>query len=165
MNNKNEGSDFEDEELVEFPTAKTIKAEALTIIDFSQSWTISLELAIIMVLKHVSLTRAIYIQENQPKLFKRYVENFHLYMGKQFSKPPPPQPKNWLDQCIRTEIPNVGWKPDDWFDRMKMEQNPKKGWQTIDKCLPPLMWVVRFNTNFLQKKNPKDFFHKQYNAI
>ena len=162
MNNKNnEGSEIEDEELIEFPTAKTIKAEAQGIVDFSQSWGLDLGLATIMILKRISRTRATYIQQNQPKLFRRYIENFHLYMGKQFSKPPPPPPKNWFDQCIRTAIPNIGWKPDDWFDKIKLEENPQKGWQTIDKCMPPLMAVVRFNTNFLEKKNPNHFFHKQ----
>ena len=166
MNNKRkiEGSESEDEELddeIEFPTAKKFKAEAQTIVDFSQSWVLDLELAIVMVLRRVSRTRAIYIQQYQPKVSKRYLENFHLYMGKQFSKPPPPQPKKWLDQCMKTAIPNIGWKPTDWFDKIKLEQNPQKGWLTIDKCMPPFMWVVRFNTNFLEKKNSQHFFHKQ----
>merc|ERR1712074_191918 len=100
----------------------------------------------------------IYIQQYQPKVSKRYLENFHLYMGKQFSKPPPPQPKKWLDQCMKTAIPNIGWKPADWFDKIKLEQNPQKGWLTIDKCMPPFMWVVQFNTNFLEKKNSQHFF-------
>ena len=160
-NKKYEGSDSESEEEHEFPSAKKIKAEAQTIVDFSQSWSLDLELAILMVLRRVSRVRATYIRQNRPKLSRRYLENFHLYMGKSFSKPPPQQPKNWLDQCMKTKIPNNGWKPDNWFDRIKLEQNPQKGWQTIDKCMPPFMWVVRFNTNFLEKKNPNYFVNKQ----
>ena len=156
----NEKDEKEDEELTDFPTIKTIEKEAQTILDFAQSWDAPLELIIIMVLKRVSPTRAKYIQKNNPKLFQKYASYFYFFMGTRNFEPPPPQPVNWLEECMKTKVPFQGWRPNDWFERVRVQKLWHWGFRPIKDCMPTLTKVCEMNKDFLEGKKPKMYYRE-----
>ena len=153
-------SEKEDEEITDFPTIKTISKQSQVILDFAQSWNAPLEYCIIMVLRQVSPTRAKYIQKHHPKLFEKYTSYFFFTMGTKTFPPPPPQPVNWLDECMKTKIPFEGWRPADWFERVKHQKLWHWGFRPIKDCMPPLSKVCQMNKDFLEGKKADMFYRK-----
>ena len=151
---------MEEEELAYFPSMATIEMRSQSIIDFAQSWDKPLDICAIMVLKQVSLTRAKYIQKTNPILFQKYASHFYFFMGTRDIPPPPPQPKDWLPACFKTQIPFQGWMPSDFKERWMAQNmcNKLGGFKHIKDCMPPLREVIAMNKDFLEGKKPKKYY-------